>query len=200
MQQIGNTPRTRTPTKHFDTIFCMDSNSKFIRFKKFWTLNNSLRRRIYTQTQLKTFIENLDAESVTTFLIHVGVNDIDRKSGQEVFEEVRENVAILKTKYPDVKIVLAELTPRKDEKDDEVNKCNNLINEWATGEGNIFVASHATLRENKDQFLYDNKHIVKKRVGVFVVYLKKALCQATGAQYLGRAGYKNLREGTPGSC
>ena len=59
LQQIGSTPRTRTATKHYDVIFSMDSNSKFIRFKKFWTLNNSLRRRIYTQTQLKTFIENL---------------------------------------------------------------------------------------------------------------------------------------------
>ena len=195
--QSRRSTKPRTPSKQIDVVFCMDSNSKFIRFKKFWTIKNTLRRRIYTQTQLKTFIENLEAESITTFLIHVGVNDIDRKTGQEVFHEVKGNVALLKAKYPQVKVVVAELTPRKDAKDREVNECNKLINDWAPGEENIFVASHATLRENKERILHDNKHITKKLVGMFVVNLKKALCQATGVQYLGRAGYRNLREGSP---
>ena len=188
--EIRTTPKTK---KNYEVIFCMDSNSKFIRFKKFWTLNKSLRRRIYTQPQLKTFIQNLEADSISTILIQVGVNDIDTKTGEEVFREVQENVHLLKTKFPGIKIVLAELTPRKDEKDTEVNNCNNLINSWAPGEG-IFVASHANLREDKNTFLHDNKHITKRCIGVFVVNLKKALCQAAGVEYIGRADYNRERE------
>ena len=138
---------------------------------------------------MRTFISNLAAESVTNILIHVGVNDIDHKSGQQVFTEIKENIALLRSKYPEIKVTLAELTPRKDNKDTEVMECNRLINEWAANEASVFIASHANLRENKEQFLEDNKHIAKKRIGVFVVNLKKALCQASGTVYRGRAEF-----------
>ena len=138
-EKTAETYITPKKEKNLEVVFRMDSNAKFFKFKKFWTLNKSMRRRIYTQQQLKMYIQNLEVDSILTFLIHVGVNDIDTKTGEEVFGEIQENVHLLKTKFPGIKIVLAELTPRKDAKDAEVNVCNNLINEWALRE-EIFVA------------------------------------------------------------
>ena len=110
--------------------------------------------------------------------------------GNEVYAELVKNIDALKAKYPNVKIILAELTPRKDEKDAQVDICNQLINDLAQLDENIFVASHETLRGDKNKFLADNKHISKKAIGVFVVNLKRALCQAHGIPYLTRAEHE----------
>ena len=167
----------------------MDSNSKYIRFRKLWTVKDSARRRCYTQKQLQKFITNLKAESVKSCVINVGANDVNRQTGRQVFADIKKNVETLKTKYPDIKIILAELTPRKDAKDSHINTCNQLINEWAPGQDNIVIANHANLREDKNRFLEDNKHVARKQIGTFVVNLKRALCEAYGKTYMGKADY-----------
>ena len=156
-------------------------------------MKNTVRRRCYTQQGLHQYISELSASSLKYFLIHVGVNDIDRMGGNEVYAELVKNIDALKAKYPNVKIILAELTPRKDEKDTEVDKCNKLINELAQLDENIFVASHETLRADKNKIMADNKHISKKSIGVFVVNLKRALCQAHGIPYLTRAEHETKK-------
>ena len=83
-------------------------------------------------------------------------------------------------KFPEIKIILAESTPRKDEKDAEVDVCNQLLRDYALSDDQVFLASHENLRANKNDFLVDNKHISRKKIGVFVVNLKRALCQAYG--------------------
>ena len=179
--------------RDIDVVFCMDSNSKHILFKKLWTVKNTVRRRCYTQQQLKQYITDLHATSIKYFLIHVGVNDIDHAGGDEVFKQIMDNIELLKQKYPEIKIVLAELTPRMDNKDAAVNKCNELLNHYAELDEKIFIASHESLRGNKTDFLADNKHISRKTIGVFVVNLKRALCQAHGIPYFTREEYEQNR-------
>ena len=188
----SNDRRNMYEGRDIDAVFCMDSNSKHIRFKKLWTTKNTVRKRCYTQQDLKQFITDLQATSIKYFLIHVGVNDIDRMESDEVFAKLKENIDLLRKKYPNIKIILSEITPRKDNKDAEVDKCNRLINEYSTFD-NIFIANHANLRGNKNDFMFDNKHISRKTIGVFVVNLKKALCQAHGIPYLSRAEYEQKR-------
>ena len=188
-----NTRRNLYEGRDIDVIFCMDSNSKYIRFKKLWTMKNTVRRRCYTQQGLSQFISELGPASLKYFLINVGVNDIDRMSGNDVYAEIVKNIDALKEKFPNIKIILAELTPRKDDKDAEVDICNKLINELAQLDENVFVASHDTLRGDKNKFLADNKHISRKTIGVFVVNLKRALCQAHGIPYLTRAEHEAKR-------
>ena len=191
---LVNDRRKMYEGRDIDVVFCMDSNSKYVRFKKLWTVKNTIRRRCYTQQGLKKFIAELEATSIGYFLIHVGVNDIDHMGSDEVFAQLTENIETLKEKYPNIKIVLAELTPRKDNKNTEVDKCNTLINQFASAHDNIFIANHATIREKKNDFLVDNKHIARKSIGVFVVNLKKAaLCEAHGIPYLSRAEYEQKR-------
>ena len=134
----------------------------------------------------------MNAASMKYFLIQVGVNDIDHMGGKDVFEEVKKNINSLKTKFPDIKVILAELTPRKNEKD--VDVCNQLLREYALSDDQVFLASHENLRANKNDFLVDNKHISRKKIGVFVVNLKRALCQAYGIPYISRAEYEERKK------
>ena len=80
-------------------------------------MKNTVRRRCYTQQGLNQYISELSAASLKYFLIHVGVNGIDRMGGNEVYAEFVKSIDALEAKYPHVKIILAELT-RKDEKAD----------------------------------------------------------------------------------
>ena len=172
--------------KEVDLLICMDSNSKHINFRKLWTLRNSKRSRCYTLDQLHEYIRKSDITKLNHILINIGCNDIDKKSGEEVFLEIQENVKLLRTKYPNIKIILCEVTPRKDERDQQVMECNRLIHEYASKDENIFIADHSNLRENSYAMLKDTKHVSEYKIGMFVVNIKKALCAAYGKPYIGR--------------
>ena len=53
-------------------------------------------------------------------LINVGVTDIDSKNGTLVYHELKDIVEMLMAKYPGIKIICSEITPRKDRRDTEV--------------------------------------------------------------------------------
>ena len=157
-------------------------------YRKLWTIRNSQRSRCSNHQQLHDFIINSDIDVLHHILINVGVNDIDRGNAEQVFNDIKKNVALIKSKYPGIKIVLCELTPRRDQKDNQVIECNRLINEYALSEDNIFVANHSNLRAGN--YLEDNKHVAKRHINVFAVNLKKALCAAYGKVYTGRVQSK----------
>ena len=113
------------------------------------------------------------------------------KSGFQVFNEVKEVISSINSKFPNAKIILCEVTPKKDERDQHVIECNRLINEFSREE-NIFIANHSNLRDNKYAMLIDNKHVSEYKMSTFAVNMKKALCAAYGKQYLGRQRNNSL--------
>lgn len=177
--------------KEVDLLICMDSNSKYINFRKLWTLRNSKRTRCYTLNQLHEYISKSDITKLNHILINIGVNDIDTKSGVEVFTEIKQNIDLLRTKYPYIKIILCEVTPRKDDRDYHVIECNRLIHELALEDRSIIIADHTNLRENSYNMLKDIKHVSEYRIGAFVINIKKALCAAYGKIYIGRRHIDN---------
>ena len=180
-----NNPRE----KERDILMCMDSNSRHIKFRKLWTVRNSETRRTYRLDQLHRFITDWDIKTLHHILINVGVNDIDTKTGTEVFYELRDVIDLVKRKCPRIKIVLAEITPRDDARYIYVLECNKLIHELSALDMNIFVADHTNLRENSYEFLADVKHVRREKVCTFATNLKRALCAAYGKQYVGRQGF-----------
>ena len=72
--------------------------------------------------ELENGIRNSDLSSVAMVCIHVGVNDTDKKSGQEVFSAINNIVSMIQELSPNIKIVLSELTPRNDERDPAVQR------------------------------------------------------------------------------
>ena len=124
-------------------------------------------------------------------LINVGVNDTDRKNGKDVFNEMENIITLIKSKWPNVKIILCELTPRNDSNDIHVLECNKLLQTYSINDENIFLADHSNLRENSYSRLKDRKHVSKPKIGDFVINIKKALCAAYGKQYIGRISSDN---------
>ena len=70
----------------------------------------------------------------------MGNNDIDEKSGVSVINYLKETIDNIREKYDTVKIILSEITPRKDNRDEEVKACNRLISKYANNNPFIFVA------------------------------------------------------------
>ena len=50
---------------------------------------------------------------------------------------------VIDFKYGQPKIVIGELTPRMDDRDEEVIKCNQLIKEYTEANDRLFLAKHS---------------------------------------------------------
>ena len=66
----------------------MDSNSKHIDFRKLWTLRGSRHKPCGNLGELKMYVDNNDIKSLKYVLINIGVNDIDVKSDEDVYNDV----------------------------------------------------------------------------------------------------------------
>ena len=86
----------------------------------------------------------------------------------------------IENKFPGIKIVVSEVTPQMDERDGEVIICNQLLNSYASGRENVFIAAHRNLRDGR--FFRDAKHIKEDKVAKFAANLKRALQEALGAK------------------
>ena len=113
-------------------------------------------------------------------LVNVGVNDLDSNTAEEVFHQLRTVVEMLRIKYDNPIITLGEITPRAEDKDEEVIKCNDMIREFAATKDYIFVAKHSNLRTDDYRLFSDTKHVKRQSIPIFVSNLKKALRLAHG--------------------
>ena len=87
----------------------MDSNRRFINYRKLWTLDKSERKPCLHD--IRQLLNDTDITTLYHILINIGTNDIE-KSPNQVQEEIIEIIDILKNKYPGIKIVMCEITPR----------------------------------------------------------------------------------------
>ena len=194
-----NVVADKTIDQRTELIMFLDSNAKYLDYRKLWTTKGTLFKRCGNLNEIDNIINgNVNYRNLKYILINVGVNNIDENSGATVFNRIRETIDNIQEKYS-VKIILGELTPRKDEKDDDVMICNRLINEFAGDKPDIFVAYHSNLRDDNGSFLYDNKHIKKNCIARFAANLKIALRKAYNIQasknykLQNLAGYTNNR-------
>ena len=143
----------------------MDSNSKFIYFRKLWTVNRTKSHRCGNLNKANKFI-NGDTyySNLKYILINVGVNDTDENNGVAVFNKMNIFIDTIERKYPTVKIILSEITPRKDVRDAEVIICNHLLHQLAKINKSIYVAKHRNLRDEEGSFLQDEKHTKKNGI------------------------------------
>ena len=74
-----------------------------------------------------------------------------------------------------IKVILGELTPRTDERDEEVIICNEMINDFARINKYVYLAKHSNLRDPNNTFIHEVKHVKKMRIARFAANLKRAL-------------------------
>ena len=85
---------------------------------------------------------------------------------------------MLRSRFPGIKIIASEVTPRLDDKDSEVKIINDLINTYGRENNDIFIAHHSNLRDR--DFLYDAKHIRENCIARFAANIKIAIKKAYG--------------------
>ena len=187
--------------KEIDLVILTDSNFNHIDYKKLWTLRNSERKRCSTLRDVETFIENTNITDMHHILVSTGVNDIDHINGVQVFNKISHIIHQIRTKYPTVKIIFSEITPRNDDKDGEVIVCNRMLNSYANTQTDIFIAHHENLRDETFSLYRDNKHICDRNIPKFAANLKNALRRAYGIETssigASRVPYRYRNYGSP---
>ena len=168
--------------KETDLLICMDSNFKYINYRKLWTINKSERKSCSNLNDVENVIKDTDITTLHHILISTGVNDLDDKSGLEVFNKICHIIYQIKVKYPGIKIIFCEVTPRNDERDEEVIRCNQMVNAYVSTQENIYIAHHSNLRDETYSLFRDNKHIKEYKIAKYASNIKRALRAAYGIQ------------------
>ena len=112
-----------------EIVMCFDSNRKFIDFIKLWTLKGLVRKNCSTIRDVAQLVGNIDEVTIIKrILISTGVNDLDQHQPKEVADEFIQVVNSPRSKFPQIIIIISEITPRKDNLDKAVIECNKLSN------------------------------------------------------------------------
>ena len=159
-----------------EIVMCFDSNRKFIDFKKLWTLMGSLRKNCSRIRDVVHLVENVEKDTdIKRILISTGVNDLDYSLPEEVAAEFGNVINVLREKFPQIIIILSELTPRKDELDNAVIPCNELLKQLVGRYEHIFFINHSNMRDSSYSLFYDEKHIHKRAIPKFAANIKRVL-------------------------
>lgn len=173
-----------------EIIMCFDSNRKYVNFRKLWTLKGTQVKVCGNWDEVNKVIDDKKTKytNLKYFFTNVGCNDMDINEGDVVFAKIKNTVEKLKSKYPDIKVIVSEITPRMDERDTQVEVTNTLLNQFLNRSENTFVVMNKNLR-NPD-FFEDAKHIRQSCIARFASNIKRALHKAYGTQpYKQNSGY-----------
>ena len=174
---------TNTSGQDVELLIFIDSNRNHINWRRFWTLKGTTTKICGSLFNVEDLIrQDTQIRNLMYVLISVGVNGIDVNSVDEVFCQLQKVVKLQREKYNSPKIIVSEITPRTDAKDEEVKKCNVLINDYVVDNDFIFLANHSNLRSVDGRMFSDEKHITRQAIPIFVTYLKKALWKAYNIQ------------------
>ncbi|XP_026095531.1 uncharacterized protein LOC113067372 [Carassius auratus] len=165
----ATTPAEKQPVKtEADIAILMDSNGKFLQGErlfpglkttKLWCPKTGDALRILSDSTFGT---------PSHIIIHTGTNDLRRE--QERVGQLICRVAEKATEiYPNTKITISTLLPRRDIHPDTIQRVNADISKGCARLPNVHLAHHPsiTIRD-----LYDHVHIKKDKVNVFAKTLK----------------------------
>ena len=120
-------------------------------------------------------LEKEGIKELKYILLNVGVNDLDEKDHTVVFDEMQKLIVLVRTKYPGIKIIIGEATPRNDPRDEEVKNYNGLLNDYTRDNADITIAIHENLRDPTWSMYYDSKHIHGQKIAKFAANIIRAL-------------------------
>ena len=186
-------------------IMCMDSNGKYLDKRKLWDLNGTKHEKKFTLDEVHDFIDqDINYTNLKYFFMSVGCNDCDTLDAETVVDKLKSIVAKLKSRYPLIKIIVSEITPRKDDRDEIVKDANVLINRFVKESEKVFVVRNSNLRNRNYTFHEDNKHISSGCIAKFAANIKHALRVAYGrkkfepaSQHLHNTTYNNYSSQQP---
>ena len=176
-----NSEKGDIPTdKETELLILIDSNSNHINRRQFWTLDKTKWVRCGMINEAMRVVSETIYPNLKYLLLSVGVNDTDDVDGHLVAERITELIDVVHHQYPEVKIIVNELTPRMDDRDGEVTKCNKALVPIVAQDDLLFLAKQTNLRDKS--FFRDNKHIKSEKIGRYVANIKTELRNAYGME------------------
>ena len=137
----------------------------------------------YTLSDVNKVIDQkVKYASLKYFMLSVGCNDLDHNDAINVFDDLKKIVTKLQTLYPHIKIIVGEITPQMDSKDELVKEINILINEYAVSKDNMYIIRNSNMRHKKFFYPGDSKHIRRDCIGRYAANIKHTLRVAYGRQ------------------
>lgn len=180
---VGNGKTVRDTDTTTELVMLMDSNMKFLNLRKLWTMNGTDVKRCGNLREVNTFIQSMKPHSkLKYFFISVGCNDIDTAPADVVLEKITNIVKSLREKYPGIKIILSEITPRMDDLDFQVQEVNTLLNQYIMRSNDIFIVRNGNMRDPDFFIPNDNKHFKQSCIARFAANIKRALNKAYGRE------------------
>ena len=174
-------PQTRQTTENARILLCMDSNRKFINFRKLWTLKGSRKHNCSTLTSVKETLKRENMGKLDYCFISVGINDIDTKEPRIILKEYEDIINLLRRKHAGIKIIVSEITPRKDQFIAQVVELNQLLKDLCNVSDYLFLVDHSNLfNSNVNDILYDTRHLHRRVIPRFAGNIKRALRKAYG--------------------
>ena len=99
--------------------------------KKLWKLNNLVFTRCGQLHDVSEYIDKTNIEESNNILLIVGCNDLDQKNHEQVFGEMVTILDQIRNKYKNNKFIISEITPRNDNRDNEVKCFNSVLVNYA---------------------------------------------------------------------
>ena len=138
---------TRNIKKSREILMFFDSNGKHIDRKKLWKMNNSEFIRFGQLDNVATYLDKTDIDHSSYVLLSVGCNDLDEKDHKQVFAEMSNLLDKFREKFKNVKFIINEITPRNDDRDNEVKSFNGLLVHYARDHEDTTIAFQHNLRD-----------------------------------------------------
>lgn len=175
-------PFTSSSVDDTKLLICMDSNRRYLNTKMFWKPQGTTWKSCSTLQQVKKNIKKGTFNNLEAVLISCGVDDLDSKSGADVADELVRLVNRIKLKYPSANVIVSEITPRNDIRDQEVYKCNEVLNATLREMPSVFLVEQSNLRDGTWSMYHDTKHVKKSCIATFASNLKKGIRMSYGTE------------------
>ncbi|XP_030279699.1 histone-lysine N-methyltransferase set1-like isoform X2 [Sparus aurata] len=169
--QINTTPHPSRPAQQRekpDIVILIDSNGKFINEKKLFPTHTVAKIWCPNTQHAMDLLSEERLGSPSHIIIHTGSNDL-RSQQERVSGSLRRVIEKASTSFPNSRVVMSTLLPRKDFHPDTIHRINSSMSRDCVLRPNVHLAHHPTLDVN---CLYDHVHLFKNKVPIFARTLK----------------------------
>ena len=160
----------------------LDSNRRYLRENRL-SPDNTRSVKIVACSNLDDLEVLTDSipDDLEILFLHVGVNDLEFHAAERVHKEYCSIISKIKDDFPNLKIVLSEITPRFDISDNQVLHLNALLLASFKNDKSAYIISNSNLR--KESYFSDNKHIKKENINILASNIKHGLRRILGIRY-----------------
>ncbi|XP_078023017.1 uncharacterized protein LOC144462725 [Epinephelus lanceolatus] len=169
--QTSTSPHSTRPAQQrekTDIVLLIDSNGKFLNEKKLFPTHKVAKIWCPNTHQAIDLLSEERLGSPSHIIIHTGTNDL-RSQQERVSESLKRVIEKASTTFPNSRVVISTLLPRKDFHPDTIHRINNSLSRDCARRPNVHLAHHPTLDIS---CLYDHVHLFKSTVPIFALTLK----------------------------